>query len=251
MKPRIIPVLLLDGEDAVKTIGFSSPRYVGDILNAVQIFNDKLVDELFVLDISANRGHEKPSRILLELAQECFMPLGFAGGMRNVKQMSNYFAAGFEKLAINTAFHHGGSLVREAADLFGSQSVLVSIDAKRRAAGHYEVLTHNGTQLTGLDPVTQAKRAEDQGAGEIVLQSIDRDGGFCGYDIELVKMVASAVGIPVVAAGGAASVQDLWRVQYEGGASAAAAGSMFVFHGPHKAVLITYKTPEAVLASAT
>jgi imidazole glycerol-phosphate synthase subunit HisF len=251
MKTRIIPILLLDGEDAVKTIEFKNRRYVGDVLNAVQIFNDKMVDELFILDISSNRGHDKPSRIMQELAQECFMPLGFAGGMRSVSQMSNYFAAGFEKLAVNTAFHHGSNLIREAANNFGSQSVLVSIDAKKMPSGQYEVFTENGRRATGLDPVIQAKRAEQQGAGEIILQSIDRDGSFAGYDLDLIKTISDAVGIPVVAAGGARNVDDLFRVQQEAGASAAAAGSMFVFHGPHKAVLITYKTPQQVLAAAT
>jgi imidazole glycerol-phosphate synthase subunit HisF len=248
--PRIIPVLLLDGEDAVKTVRFASPRYVGDIVNTVQIFNEKMVSELVVLDISGKRNGQSPSPVLRSLAEECFMPLGYGGGINSLDQMSAYYAAGFEKLSLNTAFHTVSGLVSQAAARYGSQSVVVGIDVRKSPQGKNEVFIHNGRKSTGLDPVTVAKRAEAEGAGEILLQSIDRDGTFEGYELALVESVSAAVGIPVVACGGAATTRHLREVQAQAGASAAAAGSMFVFHGVHRAVLVTYPDENSIQALA-
>lgn len=239
--PRVIPCLLLKNEGLVKTVKFKDPRYVGDPINAVRIFNDKEVDELVFLDITASQEKRSPPFAMLEqIASECFMPLCYGGGVRTVEHMRQLFAIGLEKVAVNSFAVERPSFMREAADLFGSSSVIASIDVKKSWRGKYEVVTYGGRKGTGLSPVEFAVEMERQGAGEIFLNSVDRDGTMSGYDIPLIKMVTEAVGVPVVACGGAGSVADLAAAITVGGASAAAAGSLFVFHGPHRAVLITY-----------
>lgn len=240
MPPRVIPVLLLRNRGLVKTVRFTRSKYVGDPINAVRIFNEKEVDELLFLDIDASRENRDPPYDLLErLATECFMPLSYGGGVRTIEQMRRLFALGIEKVSLNTAAHATPQLVRAAADMFGSSSVVVSIDVKSRAFGGRAVVTHGGTRRAKIDPESFALGMERQGAGEILLNSVDRDGTMQGYDLELVRSVSSNVSIPVVACGGASKLSDLAAV-IDAGASAAAAGSMFVFHGPHRAVLITY-----------
>lgn len=247
---RFIPVLLLDGTSAVKTHGFQPARYIGDIVNAAQIFNSKMADELIVVDIGAHRGNRSHPDVIRHLAEECFMPLAFGGGIDSVAQAAALFKDGIEKISINTAFVEGSSLVEDAAKQFGSQSVVVSIDAKREADGSYQVYSRGGTRPLGVDPVEMARRAADQGAGEIIIQSIDRDGLRGGYDGELVRSVVKATTLPVVALGGANTVHDLARVILRDGASAAAAGSMFAFYGRLQAVLINYPRPEERDAAA-
>jgi len=241
LRTRVIPCLLLRGRGLVKTVRFDSPTYVGDPINAVRIFNEKEVDELVVLDIAATtEGRGPDMRVIAEIASECFMPVAYGGGIRSVDQIRELFALGVEKVIINSQAHANPGLVQEAAQVFGSQSIVVSIDAKRTLLGKYEVRTVGGKQRTGTDPAAFAAEMERMGAGEIMLTSIDRDGTFEGYDLKLLSKVTSAVKVPVIACGGAASVNDFALAVREGGASAVAAGSLFVFHGPHRAVLITY-----------
>lgn len=247
-RPRVIPCLLLRNLGLVKTIKFKDPKYLGDPINIVRIFNDKEVDELVFLDITVtveNKG--LPFKLLEKVAGEAFMPLGYGGGIRNPGDVKTILGLGFEKVIINTYAVENPSFVSEAANFAGSQSVVVSIDVKRNFQGKYGVFTRSGMQATGLDPVKFAVEMEKRGAGELLLNSIDRDGTMQGYDLELVKRVTDVVGIPVVACGGAAKVQDLADAVKHGGASAAAAGSMFVFQGPHRAVLISYPTSQELL----
>ncbi len=243
-RPRVIPCLLLQGEGLVKTVKFRSPKYVGDPINAVRIFNDKEVDELALLDISATRNGTEPQFTrIADIASECFMPLAYGGGVRSLHQVERLLKLGLEKIVVNSVAFSNPDLVRQAAKAFGSQSILVSMDVKRGLLGRCLVYVNGGAVNTGLDPVSYARRAEDLGAGELFVTSIDRDGTMMGYDLELVSRVANCVQIPVIACGGAGSLSDLVAVIKEGGASAASAGSLFVFHGKYRAVLISYPTP--------
>jgi cyclase len=244
-RPRVIPCLLLKNQGLVKTLRFKNPKYLGDPINIVKIFNDKEVDELVFLDIAATvEGREPPYALLEDIASEAFMPLGYGGGIRTLDQIRTILGLGVEKAVINTSAFENPGLVSEAAGIVGSQSVVVSIDVKKGFWGRYEVCTRGGRKSTGLDPVAFAGEMERLGAGELVVNSIDRDGTMKGYDLDLIRAVTDRVNIPVVACGGAGSVADLARAVKEGRASAAGAGSMFVFHGPHRAVLISYPRDE-------
>lgn len=238
---RIIPCLLLRDGGLVKTVGFSQPTYIGDPINAVRIFNDKEVDELVLLDIRATiEGRGPTFQLVAELAGECFMPLAYGGGICTLDHAHELFRLGVEKIVLNTAAVEDPALLRQLAERFGSQSVVASIDVRRQRFGRYSVYTRSGQKDTGLDPVTAARRAEENGAGEILLTAIDREGTMTGYDLELIRRVSQAIGIPVIAHGGAGKVADLTAAVTDGGASAAAAGSLFVFVGKHRAVLISY-----------
>jgi len=240
LKTRVIPCLLVQGQRLVKTVEFRDPRYVGDPVNAVRIFNEKEVDELVVLDIAATVEQQPPNlRLIGELASECFMPLAYGGGVRTLEQLQSVFSLGVEKVVINSEAAARPAFVSEAAARYGSQSVIVSIDAKKKWLGGYEVRARSGRHGTGLDPVGFARDMESAGAGEILLNSIDRDGTMRGYDLDLISAVSQSVSIPVIACGGAGTLADL-AAAVKGGASAVAAGSMFVFHGKHRAVLINY-----------
>lgn len=237
---RVIPCLLLRNGGLVKTVGFESPRYVGDPINAVRIFNDKEVDELVFLDIEATPAGSGPGyELLADIAGEAFMPFAYGGGITSLEQVRRLFALGVEKVVINTAAQRTPTLVSEIAAAAGSSSVVASIDVKRDWRGHYSVWVAGGRRDTRCDPVAWARELERAGAGEILLTSINRDGTQSGYDLELVRRVAEAVSIPVVAAGGAGTLAH-FREAVDSGASAVAAGTMFVFHGKHRAVLITY-----------
>jgi cyclase len=240
----VIPSLLLRGRGLVKTVKFKDPTYVGDPINAVRIFNDKEVDELVFLDITATLENRQPQIDLIkDIATECFMPFGYGGGIHDLDTARKILKMGSEKIVVNSAASDF-NLLRDMADLFGAQSVVVSIDVKKGRRGKYEVYTHSGTKKTGLDPIQFAMDVEANGAGEILLNSIDHDGTMKGYDIDLIKSVTQRVNIPVVAAGGAGNLEHFRQAVLKGGASAVAAGSMFVFHGPHRAVLINYPTQE-------
>ncbi|MFW9963994.1 MAG: AglZ/HisF2 family acetamidino modification protein [Candidatus Sifarchaeia archaeon] len=244
LSTRVIPSLLLRGKGLVKTIKFKDPTYVGDPINAVRIFNDKEVDELVFLDITATLENRSPEIDLIkDIATECFMPFGYGGGIHDLETAHKILKMGSEKIVVNSAASDFG-LLRDMADLFGAQSVVVSIDVKKSRRNKYEVYTHSGTKKTGLDPVQLAKDVEANGAGEILLNSIDLDGTMNGYDIDLISSVTKNVNIPVVAAGGAGHLEHFQQAVLKGGASAVAAGSMFVFHGPHRAVLINYPTQD-------
>ena len=238
---RAIPCLLLKGLGLVKTVRFKDPTYLGDPINIVRIFNDKEVDELVFLDIAATlEDRPPPFRLLEDIASECFMPLGYGGGVRSIDDMRTLFGLGIEKVVINSHAAQAPEFIREASDQFGSQSVIVSIDVKKRWLGGHEVSVRNGTKATGRSPVEWAVEMQTQGAGELLLNSIDRDGMMAGYDLDLIRRVTDAVSVPVVACGGAGNVHHLGQAVREGGASAAGAGSLFVFQGPHRAVLISY-----------
>ena len=241
LKTRVIPCLLIQGSRLVKTVAFRNPRYFGDPINAVRIFNEKEVDELVVLDINATVEQRPPNlRLISEIASECFMPLAYGGGIKSLDHIQSIFALGVEKVVINSEAAARPAIVADAAARFGSQSLIVSIDAKKRHFGGYEIRTRSGRVGTGRNPVRIARDMESAGAGEILLNSIDRDGTMQGYDLELVRAVSQAVALPVIACGGAGSLTDLAAAVTKGGASAVAAGSMFVFHGKHRAVLINY-----------
>lgn len=243
LRTRVIPCLLLRGEGLVKTTRFKEPRYVGDPTNAIRIFNDKEVDELILLDITASREGRGPALgAIRDFASECFMPVGYGGGIRSLADAREVLALGIEKIIVNTMALHRPELVAELSREFGAQAVVVSIDVRRKLLGGYEVMAAGGTEKTGLAPVDHAKRMVELGAGEIFLNAIDRDGTGSGYDIALVRSVAQAVTVPVIACGGAGSLADFTAAVSDGHASAVAAGSMFVFHGKHRAVLISYPT---------
>jgi|AGTN01.2.fsa_nt_gi Imidazoleglycerol-phosphate synthase len=244
----------MQGDGLVKTIQFKSPTYVGDPINAVRIFNRTEADELVFLDIMASRkkglfaprGSGRPRVDLIgKLSDECFMPLAYGGGVKSVEEVRDLLGAGVEKVVINTHAVEDPLFIKKASDVFGSQSIVVSIDAKRLPDGHYEVYTHGGAMPAGIDPVAHAKRMESMGAGEIFINSIDRDGTMQGYDLELIRSVSSAVGIPAIACGGAGSL-DHFSEAIRVGASAVAAGSFFVFHGRRRAVLINYPTRDEI-----
>lgn len=238
-RPRIIPVLLMDDRDLIKTINFKDRTYLGDPVNAVKIFNRKGIDELAVLDIGATRNHREPDfEILKDIASEAFMPLACGGGITTVDQVHELLAIGYEKVIINTGLIRNPNLISNSAELFGSQSIVASIDAIK-VNGTHKCAIADGTEVIEKTPVELAIEAERLGAGEIIINSIDRDGMMQGYDIELVRNVVASVKVPVVAIGGAGGIQDLKEVLENGHAHAAAGGSIFVYYGRLKAVLIT------------
>lgn len=244
---RVIPCLLLRRAALVKTIRFKQPSYVGDPLNTVRIFNEKEVDEIVFLDITATvESRPPPLELIAEISRECFMPFGYGGGIRSVEDVRQVLATGAEKAIINTAAWKNPNLIKEAAARFGSQSIVVSMDVKRSFFGKPQVFVAAARENTGEDPVTYARRMEELGAGEILLTSVDREGTFSGYDVELVRQITRTVGIPVVAHGGAGQLEHVRQVVREGEASAAAAGSLFVFQGAHRAVLINYPERQAL-----
>ncbi len=251
LQHRVIPCLLLKNQGLVKTVRFSAPKYVGDPINAVKIFNDKEADELVFLDITASlEKREPPFQIIQDIANEAFMPMAFGGGIRSIEQIRRILQIGIEKVVINSYAIENRGFIRQASAEFGAQSIVVSIDVKKKLFGRYEVYSHSGTRSTGLDPAEYALEVEQYGAGEIILTSIDRDGTMSGYDAALIKLVSKSVSIPVVALGGAGSVEHFTEA-VRAGAAAVAAGSFFVFHGKHRAVLITYPSKIVLRAAFT
>jgi cyclase len=240
LRPRLIPCLLVHKGGLVKTVGFDKPKYVGDPLNAVRIFNEKEVDELMVLDIDATRDARDPDYALIrKLAAECRMPLAYGGGVRSVEQFERLVSLGVEKVAIGAAAIETPELIDRAATRVGRQSVVTVFDV-RRGAKSWEVATRNGTRRTGRDVVEAAREAEARGAGEIVINSIDHDGLMKGYDVDVVRAVRGAVTRPVTVLGGAGSLEHVAGLVREFGIIGAAAGSLFVFKGVYRAVLINY-----------
>jgi len=242
LRPRIIPCLLVQNNGLVKTVKFTDPKYVGDPLNAVRIFNEKAVDELIVLDIDATtQGGEPDYGRIRNLAAECRMPLCYGGGVKTVDQVEKIISLGVEKVALSAAAVADPSLVARAAEVVGSQSVVVVLDVKKSGwRGKYEILTHNGTKKSGRGPVEFAREMAAQGAGEIVVNAIDRDGTMKGYDLGLAREVREAVSLPLTVLGGAGSLQDIAILIQTFGIIGAAAGSLFVFKGVYRAVLINY-----------
>jgi cyclase len=248
-RPRIIPTLLIDDRDLIKTIQFGKRTYLGDPVNAVKIFNRKGIDELSILDIGATKNKREPDyEILKDIASEAFMPLSYGGGITTLDQVHELLKIGYEKVVINTALVRNPELIAKSADQFGSQSIVASIDAKR-IGSDYKCFISDGTEETKWNPVDLAKEAECLGAGEIIINSIDNDGMMNGYDIDLVKSVADVVSIPVIAIGGASGINDLKMVLQEGHAHAAAGGSIFVYYGRLKAILITAPSEKELISA--
>lgn len=237
-RPRIIPCLTMIDRDLVKTTQFKKPRYIGDPINSVKIFNGKGVDELCILDIRATLNGKGPDfEYLSDIASEAFMPLSYGGGITKISEIEKLFYIGFEKVIINTAIINSPELIKEAVKFAGSQSIVVSIDVKTELFGKQICYIKNGSEKIKITPEDLAKYAETLGAGEILLNSISLDGMMLGYDLELIKRVSNAVNIPVIACGGAKDLNDL-KNGLDAGAHAVAAGSMFVYYGEQKAVLI-------------
>lgn len=241
LRPRIIPCLLVHKSGLVKTVRFGAPKYVGDPINAVKIFNEKEVDELVVLDIDATvRGVEPDYAMIANLAAECRMPLCYGGGVRTVEQAVRIIKLGVEKVALSSAAISNPQLVADIARFVGSQSVVVVLDVRKDRKGRYSVWTRNGTHDTKEEPVALAAELAKLGAGEVTLNSIDNDGEMKGYNLELARRVRAAVTVPMTVLGGAGSLRDIQALIAEFGIIGAAAGSLFVFKGVYKAVLINY-----------
>ena len=237
---RVIPVLLLAENGMVKTQRFSKPRYLGDPINAVKIFNDKQVDELILLDIEATAKGCVDFDWVEDIVSEAFMPIAYGGGITSLDQCVELFTRGVEKFIVNTSACERPQLISEAAERFGSQAVVVSIDARRNWWKQSRAYIRGGGRATRHPPVDLARRAEELGAGEIFLTAVDREGTFGGYDLSILRSVSDAVSLPVIANGGAGSLEHLRQAVAEGGASAVAAGSMFVFAAKGEGVLINY-----------
>ncbi|WP_104401028.1 AglZ/HisF2 family acetamidino modification protein [Vibrio penaeicida] len=248
LRPRVIPCLLIHQGGLVKTQKFGSPKYVGDPINAVKIFNEKESDELMVIDIDATvNGAEPDYDLIAKLAAECRMPLCYGGGIKTAAHASRIIGLGVEKVALSSAAIADPNLISEISSSIGSQSVVVVVDVQKKKglfSKGYQVLTHNATQVHKVDLFALAKIVEEHGAGELVINSIDLDGMMTGYDLELSKKIKEQMRIPVTFLGGAGSVSDLEKLVQECGVVGVAAGSLFVFKGKYKAVLISYPTKQ-------
>ena len=242
LQPRIIPVLLLHNQGLYKTKQFKNPSYVGDPINAVRIFNEKEVDELLILDIDCSKENKEPNYNLIEeIVSEAFMPVGYGGGISSLAIAQKVFQLGVEKVIINTGLQNNQLLIADIAAIYGAQAVVASIDYKKGFIGGTKSYFVSGTKKSGNTPYELAQIAEKEGAGEIILNSIDREGTYKGYDISLLKQIVEAVQIPVVVSGGAGT-NEHFDAARQVGASGMAAGSMFIYQRPHNAVLISYPT---------
>lgn len=240
-RPRVIPVLLLKNKGLVKSKKFKTHQYIGDPINAVRIFNDLKADELVFLDILASREKRLISLdFIRDVGQEACMPFAAGGGIRTLDDIRSIIQTGAEKVVINTYAVENPDFIRQAADTFGSSTIVVCMDVKKNWAGKLQVMKRNGSHAGGIRPVEFARLMEDKGAGEIIVQSIEKDGMMNGYDIPLVRSVAGAVQVPVIALGGAGSLGHMKQVYREAGPNGLAAGSLFVYKGIHKGVLINY-----------
>ena len=240
-RPRIIPVLLLKGNALVKSKGFKDFRYIGDPINAVKVFNDLKADELVFLDIEATKEKRTISTELVrQVGEEANMPFAVGGGIKNLDEIQNIIAKGAEKVIINTCAVENPKFIREASDNFGSSTIVVCIDVKKKFFSGKAVWSKSGSKSSKYSPKDFAKLMEENGAGEIIIQSINKDGTMSGYDLDLIKEISTTVTIPVVALGGAGNLEHMIEAYTKGFASALAAGSLFVFQGPKKGVLINY-----------
>ena len=247
LRSRIIPCLLVHDKGLVKTVKFKDPKYVGDPINAVKIFNEKEVDELMVLDIDASvTGVEPDYKMIENLAVECRMPLCYGGGIKTAEQAERILALGVEKVALSSVVIERPEIIREIAEQAGSQSVIVVLDVKKRRFGSkYDVWTYNCTKNTKKSPLELVKELEGMGVGEFVINSIDNDGVMKGYDESLIREIYNTINVPMTALGGAGSHDDIRNLVQEHGIIGAAAGSLFVFKGVYRAVLINYPDSEA------
>jgi len=240
LRSRVIPVLLLQNGGLVKTYKFKQPKYVGDPINAVKIFNEKEVDELLLLDISCSVNQSEPDYNLIhEIVSEAFMPIGYGGGINTVGQAKRIFDLGIEKIILNTSLQTNPDLVSQISSIYGSSSVVANIDYKKNIFGKHKVFFKSGTIKSEFSPIDWALKLQEAGAGEIILNNIDREGTYSGYDIDLLSNLNNKIKVPVVISGGASSLED-FKNAIDAGASGMAAGSMFIYKRPHNAVLINY-----------
>jgi cyclase len=243
LQTRVIPVLLLRGKGLVKTIKFDKAKYIGDPINAVKIFNEKEVDELLVLDIDASKENRKPNFELIQnIASECFMPLGYGGGIRELDDIKKLFQLGVEKIVLNVKALENLKIIEDSSKIFGEQSIVASIDIVKNFIGKYNIYNHAKKKTEKIDLVEYLNQIQKAGVGEIFINSVDLDGTMKGYDLNLLKLVNKNCKVPFVICGGAGKIADFLDAK-EFGASAAA-GSLFVYHGPHKAVLINYPSQQ-------
>lgn len=241
LRPRIIPSLLIQDNGLVKTINFKNPKYVGDPINAVKIFNEKEVDELAIFDIDATVKGLEPNYSLIErIANQSRMPLCYGGGVKTVEQAQKIFGLGIEKIALSSSVLHTPKLITQIADRVGAQSVIVVLDVKKKLLGGYEVYTHNGKKATGINPFKFIEDAQSLGAGEIIINSIDQDGIMKGFDMSLIDKARERSSLPMTVLGGAGNLDDIKKVIDKHKIIGVAAGSLFVFKGKYKAVLINY-----------
>jgi cyclase len=240
-RPRVIPVLLLKNNVLVKTVKFSKPNYIGDPINAVRLFNELKADELVFLDIQASKNNNSISLDLVKkIGEESNMPFSVGGGIKSLDQIRDIIAAGAERVIISSQALKNPTFIKNAAEIFGSSSIIVCIDVKKNFFGKLKVYFKNGSHATNFSPIEFAQLMESFGVGELIIQSIDRDGTMAGYDIKLIKSISEIVKIPVTALGGAGNAMDLHKVWKEGNANGLAAGSLFVYQGSKKGVLINY-----------
>lgn len=241
LRPRIIPCLLVKNKGLVKTVKFKDGKYLGDPINAVRIFNEKEADELMVIDIDATYNNNEPDYKMIEnLASECRMPLCYGGGIKTLEQAQRIFSLGVEKIAVSSAAIQNPSIVSDIASKVGSQSVVVVLDVKKKMFGGYDMYTHNAKQYININPIDFIIKMEKEGAGEIVINSIDNDGVMKGYDLDLIDKFRNSISLPLTVLGGAGDLVDIAGLIQKYGIIGAAAGSLFVFKGKYKAVLINY-----------
>jgi imidazole glycerol-phosphate synthase subunit HisF len=244
-RPRVIPVLLLRNLGLVKSVKFKDHRYIGDPINAVKIFNDKNADELVFLDIIASKENRCISlEFVHKVGDEANMPFAVGGGIKTIDNIRNILNYGAEKVIINSSACENPDIIKKAADTFGSSTIVVCIDVRKSYLGKENVYIYSGEKVTTEEPISFAQRMEEYGAGEIIIQSIDKDGTYEGYDLELIKKISESVTIPVVALGGAGRYSHFKDAVEIGKASAVAAGSIFIFHGSRKAVLISFPSKQ-------
>ena len=245
LQTRIIPCLLLKDDSLVKTVNFKKPGYIGDPVNTARIFNELEVDELVLLDISATNNNRKPDfKILAELANECFMPLAYGGGINNFEDAKKIFQIGIEKVVINSIAFSKPAFITELAEHFGNQAIVASIDVKKNMFGKFQVYSNSGTKKQKVDPVAWAQELEQLGAGEILLTAIHREGTWMGFDINIIEKISNAVNIPVIANGGASSIEDIGKAVKQGNASAVSLGSMVVYQNKGMGVLVNFPDTE-------
>ena len=241
LQTRVIPCLLLKDDSLVKTVNFKKPAYIGDPVNTARIFNELEVDELVLLDISATNNNRKPDfKILAELANECFMPLAYGGGINNFEDAKKIFQIGIEKVVINSIAFSKPAFITELAEHFGNQAIVASIDVKKNMFGKFQVYSNSGTKKQKVDPVAWAQELEQLGVGEILLTAIHQEGTWMGFDINIIEKISNAVNIPVIANGGASSIEDIGKAVKQGNASAVSLGSMVVYQNKGMGVLVNF-----------
>jgi cyclase len=246
-RPRVIPVLLLRNKGLVKSVKFTNYRYIGDPINAVKIFNDLKADELVFLDILASKENRTISLdFIKDVGEEANMPFAAGGGINDIKHIKNIISAGAEKVVLNTVASQNPEFVKQASETFGSSTIVVCIDVKKKFLGKEQIWAYGGSKPTGISPVEFSQLMEEKGAGEIIIQSIDRDGTMLGYDLQLIRKISEAVSIPVVALGGAGNLQHMKQAYTEAYANGLAAGSIFVYHGARRGILINYPEQEEI-----